>query len=283
MSKDYQIDMTKGSVFGVLLQFSIPLICSSVLQLLFNAADVIVVGRFAGDNSLAAVGSTTALINLLVNLFVGLSVGTTVVAANFFGSNRNDDLSQTVHTAILISFIGGIILSVVGVVFSKQILLLIKAPEEVLDLATTYLKIYFAGITPTIVYNFGCALLRAKGDTKRPLYVLLFAGLVNVVLNLIFVIVFKMNVAGVAIATVISQIVAATFIIKFLCSEKSSFKLVFSKLRINIPIFIKIVKIGVPAGFQGIIFSLSNVIIQSAINSFGANIVAANSAAALFL
>ncbi|MBQ5848591.1 MAG: MATE family efflux transporter, partial [Treponema sp.] len=280
MSKDYQIDMTKGSVFGVLLQFSIPLICSSVLQLLFNAADVIVVGRFAGDNSLAAVGSTTALINLLVNLFVGLSVGTTVVAANFFGSNRNDDLSQTVHTAILISFIGGIILSVVGVVFSKQILLLIKAPEEVLDLATTYLKIYFAGITPTIVYNFGCALLRAKGDTKRPLYVLLFAGLVNVVLNLIFVIVFKMNVAGVAIATVISQIVAATFIIKFLCSEKSSFKLVFSKLRINIPIFIKIVKIGVPAGFQGIIFSLSNVIIQSAINSFGANIVAANSAAA---
>lgn len=280
MSKDYQIDMTKGSVFGVLLQFSIPLICSSVLQLLFNAADVIVVGRFAGDNSLAAVGSTTALINLLVNLFVGLSVGTTVVAANFFGSNRNDDLSQTVHTAILISFIGGIILSVVGVVFSKQILLLIKAPEEVLDLATTYLKIYFAGITPTIVYNFGCALLRAKGDTKRPLYVLLFAGLVNVVLNLIFVIVFKMNVAGVAIATVISQIIAATFIIKFLCSEKSSFKLIFSKLRINIPIFIKIVKIGVPAGFQGIIFSLSNVIIQSAINSFGANIVAANSAAA---
>ena len=280
MSKDYQIDMTKGSVFGVLLQFSIPLICSSVLQLLFNAADVIVVGRFAGDNSLAAVGSTTALINLLVNLFVGLSVGTTVVAANFFGSNRNDDLSQTVHTAILISFIGGIILSVVGVVFSKQILLLIKAPEEVLDLATTYLKIYFAGITPTIVYNFGCALLRAKGDTKRPLYVLLFAGLVNVVLNLIFVIVFKMNVAGVAIATVISQIVAAAFIIKFLCSEKSSFKLIFSKLRINIPIFIKIVKIGVPAGFQGIIFSLSNVIIQSAINSFGANIVAANSAAA---
>ena len=240
MSKDYQIDMTKGSVFGVLLQFSIPLICSSVLQLLFNAADVIVVGRFAGDNSLAAVGSTTALINLLVNLFVGLSVGTTVVAANFFGSNRNDDLSQTVHTAILISFIGGIILSVVGVVFSKQILLLIKAPEEVLDLATTYLKIYFAGITPTIVYNFGCALLRAKGDTKRPLYVLLFAGLVNVVLNLIFVIVFKMNVAGVAIATVISQIIAATFIIKFLCSEKSSFKLIFSKLRINIPIFIKI-------------------------------------------
>ena len=279
MSKNYQLDMTKGSIFWVLLKFSIPLICSSILQLLFNAADVIVVGQFAGDESLAAVGATTAIINLLVNLFIGLSVGTTVIAANFFGSNRNEELSQTVHTAILISVIGGIILSIVGVVFSKQILQITKTPKEILDLATVYLKVYFAGILPTVVYNFGCALLRAKGDTKRPLYVLLFSGFINVILNLIFVIVFNMNVAGVALATVISQIIASIFIIKFLIDENSSFKLIFSKLKINLQIFIKIIKIGVPAGFQGIIFSLSNVIIQSAINSFGANVIAGNSAA----
>ena len=279
MSKNYQLDMTKGSIFWVLLKFSIPLICSSILQLLFNAADVIVVGQFAGDEALAAVGATTAIINLLVNLFVGLSVGTTVVAANFFGSDRKNDLSQTVHTAMLISFIGGIILAIIGVVFSKQILHITKTPDEILDLATVYLKIYFAGILPTVVYNFGCALLRAKGDTKRPLYVLLFSGFINVILNLIFVIVFNMNVAGVALATVISQIIASIFIIKFLIDENSSFKLIFSKLKINLQIFIKIIKIGVPAGFQGIIFSLSNVIIQSAINSFGANVIAGNSAA----
>ena len=279
MSKNYQLDMTKGSIFWVLLKFSIPLICSSILQLLFNAADVIVVGQFAGDESLAAVGATTAIINLLVNLFIGLSVGTTVIAANFFGSNRNEELSQTVHTAILISVIGGIILSIVGVVFSKQILQITKTPKEILDLATVYLKVYFAGILPTVVYNFGCALLRAKGDTKRPLYVLLFSGFINVILNLIFVIVFNINVDGVALATVISQIIASIFIIKFLIDENSSFKLIFSKLKINLQIFIKIIKIGVPAGFQGIIFSLSNVIIQSAINSFGANVIAGNSAA----
>lgn len=279
MSKNYQLDMTKGSIFWVLLKFSIPLICSSILQLLFNAADVIVVGQFAGDEALAAVGATTAIINLLVNLFVGLSVGTTVVAANFFGSDRKNDLSQTVHTAMLISFIGGIILAIIGVVFSKQILHITKTPDEILDLATVYLKIYFAGILPTVVYNFGCALLRAKGDTKRPLYVLLFSGFINVILNLIFVIVFNMSVAGVALATVISQIIASVFIIKFLIDENSAFKLIFSKLKINLQIFIKIIKIGVPAGFQGIIFSLSNVIIQSAINSFGANVIAGNSAA----
>lgn len=279
MSKNYQLDMTKGSILWILLKFSIPLICSSILQLLFNAADVIVVGQFAGDEALAAVGATTAIINLLVNLFVGLSVGTTVVAANFFGSDRKNDLSQTVHTAILISVIGGIILSIVGVVFSKQILHITKTPDEILDLATVYLKIYFAGILPTVVYNFGCALLRAKGDTKRPLYVLLFSGFINVILNLIFVIVFNMSVAGVALATVISQIIASVFIIKFLIDENSAFKLIFSKLKINLQIFIKIIKIGVPAGFQGIIFSLSNVIIQSAINSFGANVIAGNSAA----
>ena len=269
MSKDYQIDMTKGSVFGVLLQFSIPLICSSVLQLLFNAADVIVVGRFAGDNSLAAVGSTTALINLLVNLFVGLSVGTTVVAANFFGSNRNDDLSQTVHTAILISFIGGIILSVVGVVFSKQILILIKAPEEVLDLATTYLKIYFAGITPTIVYNFGCALLRAKGDTKRPLYYLLSAGVINVILNLFFVVVMQIGVAGVALATIISQFISAALVIRCLIKEEGDYHLDIRAIRLYPDKVMRILRVGLPAGFQGAVFSISNVLIQSSVNSFG--------------
>ena len=176
MSKNYQIDMTEGSIVKKLLQFSVPLIFSSLLQLLFNAADVIVVGRFAGDNSLAAVGSTSSLVNLLVNLFVGLSIGTTVVAANFFGAGKKQELKDTVHTAMLLSIISGIILTLIGVVGAKQILKLMQSPKEVLELATLYLQIYFSGITATMIYNFGSAILRAKGDTKRPLYFLFFAG-----------------------------------------------------------------------------------------------------------
>ena len=280
MAKSNQIDMTEGSVFFKLLQFSIPLIFSSVLQLFFNAADVVVVGRFAGVNSLAAVGSTSSLINLLVNLFLGLSVGTNVIAANYFGSGKNKKLSQTVHTAILLSVYSGVILTVVGVFGAKYILRLMGSPDEVLSLATLYLQIYFAGITASMVYNFGSALLRSKGDTKRPMYILFAAGLINVVLNLIFVIPLKMDVAGVALATVISQVFSAFMVIRCLVKESDDFKLYFSKLKIDREIFIDILKIGLPAGFQGILFSFSNVIIQSSVNSFGNIMIAGSSAAA---
>ena len=279
MTTRNQLDLTEGPILTRLLQFSIPLILSSVLQLLFNAADVVVVGRFAGNNSLAAVGSTGSLINLLVNLFMGLSIGTNVVAANYFGAKRTKELKETVHTSILVSFGCGIVLTVVGVIGSKYILILMQAPYEVLTLATLYLKIYFGGITATMIYNFGSALLRAKGDTKRPLYILFAAGVMNLLLNLVFVIAFKMDVAGVGWATVISQCFAAGAVLIILVREKDDFKLDFKKLSINTHIFAKIVKIGLPAGFQGIMFSFSNVIIQSSVNLFGAVTIAGNAAA----
>lgn len=279
MSRTNQIDMTEGPIFGKLLKFSLPLIASSLLQLLFNAADVVVVGRFAGDNSLAAVGSTGSLINLLINLFMGLSVGTNVVAANYFGAQKKDDLRDTVHTAILVSIYSGLILTVVGVLGAKPILTFMQAPAEVLNLAALYLRIYFGGITATMVYNFGSAILRAKGDTQRPLYILFGAGILNFILNLIFVIIFKMDVAGVGLATVISQVISAALVILILIREPDDFHLNLKKLRINRMIFIRIVKIGLPAGFQGIMFSFSNVIIQSSINTFGPVMIAGNAAA----
>lgn len=279
MIKSHQIDMTQGAIFPKLLEFSVPLIFSSILQLLFNAADVVVVGRFAGDNSLAAVGSTGSLINLLVNLFMGLSIGTNVLAANYFGQKNKTKLQDTVHTSMLISVISGIILTIIGVCFTTPILKLMQTPQEVLKLASIYLRIYFYGITSSMIYNFGSALLRAQGDTKRPLLILLFSGIVNVILNLIFVIIFKLDVAGVAYATVISQTISAIIVVMILLKEDNDFKLNLKKLSINPHIFVKLVKIGVPAGFQGTMFSFSNIIIQSAINSFGPILIAGNSAA----
>lgn len=278
-SKSNQIDMTKGPIFLKLIKFSMPIIISGVLQLFFNAADVIVVGRFAGDNSLAAVGSTGSLVNLLVNLFVGLSVGTNVVAAAFFGAGDENKISKTVHTALLLSFISGIVLTVVGVIGAKQILVLMKSPDGVIELSTLYLQIYFGGITATMIYNFGSALLRAKGDTFRPMIYLLSAGVINVILNCIFVIFLKMDVAGVALATVISQCISAILVVRCLMKESDAFHFSFSKLGMDREILIKIIRIGVPAGFQGMLFSFSNVLIQSSINSFGAVTVAGNSAA----
>lgn len=279
VSKSYQIDMTSGPILMKLLGFSIPLIFSSTLQLLFNAADVIVVGRFAGENSLAAVGATGALINLMVNLFVGLSVGTTVVTAHFFGAGKESAVEQSVHTGVLMSLYSGIILTVVGIIGTRFILQFMQVPVEIFGLASLYLKVYFAGITASMVYNFGSALLRAKGDTRRPMYYLLFAGIINVILNLIFVIVFKMDVAGVALATIISQCVSAFLVIRALIKEEGEFHLDLRRLRIEREILIRVIKIGVPAGFQGMVFSLSNIVIQSAINGFGAQVVAGSSAA----
>ncbi len=273
-----QLDMTKGPVFKELIIFSVPLILSGVLQLLFNAADVIVVGRFAGDNSLAAVGSTSSFINLMLNLFIGLSIGSSVVSANYFGAGKIRELQNTVHTSMLLSVYSGIGLTILGIVFARPILLMMQAPREVLVLAVLYLRIYFAGISATVIFNFGSALLRAKGDTKRPLYILMVAGVINVILNLVFVICFHMDVAGVALATVISQIFAAVFVVVLLMREEDGFKMEFKKLKIHKYILFRIIKIGLPAGFQGMMFSISNMVIQSSVNSFGPVVIAGSSA-----
>lgn len=269
MSKKYEIDMCNGPILKKMLLFAVPLMFSSMLQLLFNAADIIVVGQFAGGNSLAAVGSTSSLINLLTNLFIGLSVGANVLVARYYGARHEESLSKTIHTAITISIIGGCILTVIGVVGAPFILKLMKTPTAVLELAVLYLRIYFIGMPAMMVYNFGAAILRAKGDTKRPLYFLTIAGVINVVLNLIFVICFRMDVAGVALATVLSQCVSAFLVVKVLMEGDEDLRLDLKKLKIHRDIFVKILQIGLPAGFQGTLFSLSNVVIQSSINSFG--------------
>lgn len=278
--KKNEIDMCNGSILPKMLSFALPLMCSSMLQLLFNAADTIVVGRFAGDASLAAVGATTALINLLVNLFVGLSVGANVLAARDYGAKKEDELQKTIHTSMLISVLSGIVLTIIGVLFTKNILIIMNTPDDVLNLAAVYLRVYFLGMTATMIYNFGSAILRAVGDTKRPLYYLLISGIINVILNLVFVIIFRMDVAGVGLATAISQCISAFLIVKCLINEKGMMKLYIRKLHIYKDKLIEILKVGLPAGFQGVLFALSNVIIQSSINGFGKTVVAGNSAAA---
>lgn len=276
--KTYEIDMCSGSILPKLLQFSLPLMCSSVLQLLFNAADIIVVGRFAGDNSLAAVGSTSAIINLLVNFFMGLSIGANILAARFYGAQEKENLRQTVHTAMLMSCACGVFLGIVGVFSARQVLLWVQSPEKVLDLAALYLRIYFLGMPAAMIYNFGAALLRAVGDTRRPLYYLTAAGVVNVVLNLVFVIVLNMDVAGVALATVIAQCISAGLVIRCMIREKGGVHLDVRQLRIHRARLKQILQVGLPAGFQGMLFALSNVVIQSAINTFGETVVAGSAA-----
>ena len=279
MEKTYSIDMCSGSILPKLLKFSLPLMCSSILQLLFNAADVVVVGRFCGEHSLAAVGSTVSLINLLTNLFIGLSVGANVLVARYFGAKEEKHLHDVVHTAVALSIASGVILTVFGVAFTKQILIWMQTPEEVLDLAVTYLRIYFLGMTVTMIYNFCSAILRAVGDTKRPLYYLMYAGVINVILNLFFVIVCNLNVAGVGLATVISQCVSAVLIIRCMMKEKEGYRLCLQDIRFHGRYVKKILQIGLPAGLQGTIFALSNVVIQSSVNSFGAVVMAGNAAA----
>lgn len=280
MSRHYEIDMTSGSVLKKLLLFTLPLMLSGMLQLLFNAADIIVVGRFAGDNSLAAVGANSALINLLTNLFIGLSVGANVMAARAHGAGHDRELSQIVHTSVLLGLFSGILLTIIGVVFAPQILVLMKTPENVLSLAVIYIRIYFIGMPATMLYNFGAALLRSVGDTKRPMYYLIISGVINVLLNLLFVIAFRMDVAGVALATVIAQYFSATLVIRCLMNEQGAIQLVLKELRFNLKQFLGIVRVGLPAGFQGVVFALSNVVIQSSVNLFGDIVVAGNSAAA---
>lgn len=275
----YQIDMCSGSVLKKLVLFCFPLMCSGMLQLLFNAADVIVVGRFAGDEPLAAVGATSSLVNLFTNIFIGLSVGSNVLTARFLGASNKGEIEKTVHTSISLALISGGFLAVAGFALSPFLLKWMETPETVLPLATLYLRIYFLGMPAMMLYNFGSAVLRAIGDTRRPLYYLTVSGVLNVVLNLLFVIVFRMSVAGVALATVISQVLSAFLIIRCLAHEEGEIRLNLRRIRIDGVTLVKILQIGLPAGVQGTLFSLSNVFIQSSVNQFGDIVVAGNSAA----
>jgi len=273
-----KIDMTQGPLLSKILIFSLPLIASSTLQLLFNAADIVVVGRFAGAHAMGAVGANSSLINLFVNIFTGLSIGANVVAAKYMGAKKEDEVSQTVHTAILIAFYGGLLMLIIGLLIASPVLRLMGTPEEIISMASLYLKIYFCGMPIMLLYNFGAALLRAIGDTKRPLFFLLIAGVVNVILNLFFVIVCHMSVAGVALATVLSQCISTALVMRCLMKMEGAMKLFLRKADLVVRLR-EIIQVGIPAGLQGVVFSLSNILIQSSVNSFGAEAVAGNTAA----
>lgn len=277
-NKSYEMDMCNGPLFGKILLFAVPLMLSGILQLLFNAADIVVVGRFAGSQALAAVGSTSSLINLLINVFVGLSVGANVLVARYYGGQKDKDVSETVHTAITTSIISGLFLVILGVAAARPLLELMGTPEDVLDQSVLYMRIYFAGMPVLMLYNFGSAILRAVGDTRRPLYFLFAAGVVNVCLNLVFVVGLHMGVDGVGWATVISEHISAFLVVKSLMKAPGSMRLDLKKLKIHKKKLKQIVKVGLPAGMQGAIFSISNVLIQSSVNSFGSIAMAGNTA-----
>lgn len=275
----FEIDMLSGSLMPKLISFSVPLMLSTVLQLLFNAVDLIVVGRFAGDDCLAAVGSTTSLINLFVNVFVGTSLGVNVVAARFFAEGNYGRMNDTVHTAVTAAAIAGFIMLIAGRVFARSVLTLMGTPAEVIDLSVKYMKIYFLGAPVFMVYNFGAAVLRAVGDTKRPMIFLVISGVLNAGLNILFVTAFKMNVDGVAIATVISQAVSCLLVIIALKKSPEEYRLHFSKLKIKPKILQKVLAIGFPAGIQTAAINFSNVLLQSSVNSFGQYAMAGYTAA----
>ena len=279
-SSRFEMDMTTGALLPKVLMFALPLVLTSVLQLLYNAADVIVVGRYAGAQSLAAVSSTGSLINLLVNIFMGLSVGSSVVIARAYGAGDTREVHQGVHTSVTVAGIAGIAVGFLGFFASRPLLQLMGSPDDVIDLAALYMRIFFLGMPFNMLYNFGAAILRAVGDTRRPLYFLTFSGLVNVLLNLLLVIVFKLDVAGVAIATVISQIISAVLVLGCLLRSDGSIRLDPRELRIHREPLLHIVRVGLPAGVQGSLFSISNVLIQSSVNSFGSIAMAGNGAAA---
>lgn len=280
MKKSYEIDMCNGPLLSRILLFSLPLICSGILQLLFNAADIIVVGRFTGSQAMAAVGSTSSLINLLVNFFIGISVGANVLIARFCGGNDFDDAQETVQTALWTAITGGMILIVVGVLAARPMLEWMATPKDVLDQAVLYMRIYFIGMPATMLYNFGAAVLRAVGDTRRPLYFLMMSGVVNVICNLFFVIVLDLGVVGVASATAIAQIISACLIVYCLTQMDGACHVDLKHMHFHLDKFRRMMQIGLPAGLQSVIFNISNVLIQSSINSFGAIVVAGNTAAA---
>lgn len=274
--------MLHGPLFVKILAFALPLAASSVLQQLFNSVDVMVVGRFTGSEALAAVGSNAPVISLLINLFMGLSMGANVVISNHIGQRDAEGIRHAVRTVTLVCILSGIFLMILGVCVARPILQLMDTPESVLDMAVTYLRIYFLGIPFFLIFNFGSAILRSLGDTRRPLYILVIAGVVNTVLNLVFVIAFGMGVAGVAIATGIANAVSAALIIRLLKGEEEPYRLHIRQMHIYRKQLRRMVQIGVPAGLQGMIFSFSNVLLQSAINGYGADAIAGSAAAVNF-
>lgn len=271
--------MCNGSIMDKLVSFALPLMLSGILQLMFNAVDIIVVGRFSGSEALAAVGSTTALINVFTNLFIGISLGANVLAARFFAAGRKEEMSETVHTSITLALISGILMAFVGLVFSKGALELMGTPEDVIGLSTLYMRIYFMGMPFFMLYNYGAAILRAVGDTKRPLYFLIIAGVINAGLNMILVIVFGLGVAGVGIATVFSQMVSCVLVLICLCRTEGSYKLSFSKLSMKGYYLKQIFQVGIPAGIQSTVINFSNALLQSSVNSFGSTAMAGYTAA----
>lgn len=279
MNSKKVVNMLEGPLLGPIFLFAMPLFITSVLQLAFNAVDIIVVGKFTGHHALAAVGATGPVINLLVTMFMGISIGASVIMGQNVGARDFKNAQDTLHTAIGISILGGILVLFAGIFTAMPLLRLMQTPPEVIELSGEYLKIYYIGMPGFMVYNFGSALLRAIGDSRRPMYFLTISGVFNVICNLIFVIVFKMGVAGVAIATTISQYIAAALIVASLLKADGYMKLSFDKIRISKDKALGMMKIGLPAGFQGALFSISNILIQSGINSFGSVVMAGNTAA----
>lgn len=275
----YEIDMCNGSLMDKLISFSLPLMLSGILQLMFNAVDIVVVGRFAGSQALAAVGSTTALINVFTNLFIGISLGANVLAARFFASEREKEMSETVHTAIALAIISGVIMTFIGLIFSRTALEMMGTPDDVINQAALYMRIYFTGMPFFMLYNYGAAILRAVGDTKRPLMFLIIAGITNALLNLFLVIVWHMGVAGVAIGTIVSQLISCILVLRCLCTSEGSYRLYFSKLKLRSWYVKSIFQVGVPAGIQSTVINFSNVLLQSSVNSFGSIAMAGNTAA----
>ena len=271
--------MVNGSIMDKMISFALPLMLSGILQLLFNAVDIIVVGRFSGSQSLAAVGSTSSLINMLTNLFIGISLGANVLAARFYAAGKHKEMSETVHTAIATAFVSGVIMIFVGILLSRPALELMDTPSDVIELSTLYIRIYFLGMPFFMLYNYGAAILRAVGDTKRPLIFLVISGVVNACLNMLLVIVFHLDVAGVAIATVISQVISCVLVIGCLYKTDAVYRLRFKKLRINRKYLVQIFRIGIPAGLQSTLISFSNVLLQSSVNSFGSIAMAGYTAA----
>ncbi len=276
------MDMLHGSMLDKMLLFALPLAAGSILQQLFNAVDVAVVGQFASSQALAAVGANTSVISLMVNLFVGISVGSNVVIANYIGQKAEGRIKGAVHTSIMVAVLSGLFLMLLGLAVARPLLQLMSTPENVLDLAVVYLKIYCVGMPFIMVYNFGAAILRSIGDTRKPLYCLILSGVINAGLNLIFVIVFHMGVSGVAIATVISNVFSAWMVIRFLVRADETVRLNLKEIRIQKEELVKILRIGLPAGLQGMVFSVANVCIQASINGFGSDAVAGSAAAVNF-
>ena len=279
MSKKYEMDMTTGVIMPKVITFALPLIAASVLQLLFNAADIVVVGRFVSPQAMAAVGSTGSLVNLIIQLFVGFSIGVNVCVGKYYAAKRQEDMSDTIHTSILVSVIFGAILCVAGLFLARPMLELMGSPADVIEDSVLYLRIYFLGMPLIMLYDFAAAILRAVGDTKRPLYFQMIAGVINVILNLFFVLVVGIGVAGVAIATTVSQGFSGIALLITLMREKGALHLDLRKLHVNWKLLRSIMEIGLPAGLQSTVFSLSNVVIQSSINSFGSVAMAGATAA----